>query len=293
MNYKVIGPSIICLLWWLGAIYTAEPAGGSDKTKTEDEAKALTDEAYQNTKNSKSYQMTVKIVMEVRHPDTTIYNAESNLKAIVKNPTQGDESKRDETEIYVTGESNILDRKNTIEMYNKGKQMVAKDPANDRWQRTTETKPLFDEIEKLKNAIDSAKPTGEEPVNNIICQTIELTFNIKAVNKLMGEQNLFIPEDVPLKLEKIQGKVWVGKDDKLIYQMAAVIVATAEVSEEPATPPVPGTNPDSHRDKTEKVTMKVQMQFTFSDYGKNLEIKIPPEAKKLLETKREETPKQK
>lgn len=171
------------------------------------------------------------------------------------------------------------------EIYRKGNKTVRKETEGEKWH-LEDNQNLFSypglsptEYEQIKGYLDKAQFQSDEKINDIPCKVIEVLLNAEGIKKMMPEGLLPIGINLNPKY-----KIWVGEKDNNIYKM----LISMELNMGGLMMELGGD--DGPLPEAPPFKMKMNTEIKFSDYNKEIEIKIPEEASKLLEKSDKEPP---
>lgn len=178
---------------------------------------------------------------------------------------------------YLSFETEDMNQK--MEVYQQTGKTAAKDNKDNKWVKQEVVSPT-EFVELLKGTLENVKLTGEDKIDKINCQVIEANLNQDGINNLLALYNIGI---FPSAEKESAVKVWIGKEDNLIYKITVMIKSVSENK-----PMIPMDDedegkPSKKKNPVQKTTVNFKVEISIFDYNKDVDIKIPGEVKKLWE----------
>jgi hypothetical protein len=171
-------------------------------------------------------------------------------------------------------------------LYQKDGRTAVKNPLSGEWEDSTHgpdepASPLEGLLGTIKG-LENERFLSEEKVKDKDCKIVEASLYHKFLTEQlkieMQEPGIDVSPDIlnkgEIKIIKSSYKVWIAKDDLLPYKITYSVAwefsqIPEEKSEESAEPL--------------KMTFERILEMKFFDYNKDIEIKLPPEVKEILD----------
>lgn len=198
------------------------------------------------------------------------------------------------------------------EYYQKGDKTIGKDSEGEQWQRLHQgaaPSPIT-QINHLKNYLKNIRFTGEEKLRNKNCRVIVASLKREGCEKILER----FPSPIKLLRKKKFAdplyKVWIGKNDTLPYRLMISFSVSRSGPIQDCEPrflvkrgsfgkdgkveidiyisPVEEDG-EIYREGDVPIAQEIILEIDLFDYDKDIEIKIPKEAKELLEKEKKKS----
>jgi hypothetical protein len=224
-------------------------------------AKELLLKAFDNFNKAKGYRFSANI-------SGTVTNKTANVE-MTSPPSKAESFQKGQDFTYLK----IEDKDGLTEVYLKNDRVVAKKPGKEKWQKIKEDDDLMMDLfmvqsfrfNKLRDLFDKTRFGTNDKYKGVVCQIVDLPLKTKDASKI-------VPESAMNKLRELgegeitglQYKIWIGKNDNIIYKI--FISLDIEIVQSEST-----TN------------ILASSDINILDYDKEIDLKIPEEVKGLLE----------
>ena len=171
------------------------------------------------------------------------------------------------------------DMNQKMEVYQQGGKSAAKDNKDNKWVKQEVVSPA-EFVALFKGTLDNVKLAGEEKIDKINCRTIESNLNQNGINNFLALYNIGI---FPSAEKESAVKIWIGKEDNLVYKITAMIKSVSESKPVISMEDEDEGKPSKKKNPVQKTTVNFYVEISIFDYNKDIDIKIPEEVKKVME----------
>ncbi|MEK7309256.1 MAG: hypothetical protein AAB038_00375 [Planctomycetota bacterium] len=258
---------------------SATPEGTSnekekDQPKKEDIKKIVTD-AFTKISSSKGYHFKgERKTTSMMGRGMGAPNIPTSLEGLTMNHYKSDVIS-DTTLTYMTFETKMMSSSQKNALYQQGKKRYCLNLADGK-QIDNPTQTPAAQIEMLKDSLSDFTLIKDAKPDDSNCFVVTATIGAKGADFIMDSiPKMMMLSTMDIKRSYTQSTlaIWIDKDTNLPRKISYLLEATSEISMGQSEGKMKGPN------------QQILQEVSFYDYGKDIEIELPPEVKEFLESK--------